>query len=142
MGVPAQHVQGLGRAPGHPGGGAQGAAQLAHHPGGREPVAHHVTDRDTDAVAAHQVDEVVPVPAHVQRADRGPVAHGGPVVQRLPAGGQHRLLEGQRDLALTGVGPPQPFVDLLEFTGAGVQLGLQDPVPVRRSGRRGPGSAR
>lgn len=101
-------------------------------------MAHHVTDRDTDAVAAHQVDEVVPVPAHVQRADRGPVAHGGPVVQRLPAGGQHGLLECQRDLAVPGVGSPQPFVDLLEFTGAGVQLGLQDPVPVGARAAAGP----
>ena len=51
-GVQAEDVQGLGRAVGDPGGGAQRAAQLAHDAGGRQAVADDVADGDRDAVAA------------------------------------------------------------------------------------------
>ncbi len=40
-------------------------------------------------------------------------------------GGKHRLLKGQGDLAVTRLRPPQAFVDLLQFTGTGEELGLQ-----------------
>ena len=93
-------------------------------PAARQAVADDVADGDGDAVAG-QVDQVVPVAAHVQGADGGPVAHRRPVVADRAAGGQHRLLQGEGDLAFAGVGLAQAFVDLLQFPGAGVELGLQ-----------------
>ncbi len=95
-------------------------------PAGGQAVADDVADGDADAVAADQVDDVVPVAADVQGADGRPVADGDLVAGALAAGGEHRVLEGEGDLAFAGVGVAQPVVELLEFAGAGVQLGLQD----------------
>ena len=123
-----EHVQRPGGAVGDPGGGAQRAAELAHDAGGGQAVADDIADGHRHPVPG-QVGQVVPVAADVERADRGPVAHRGPVVPHGQGRGQHRLLEGQRHLPLPGVGQAEPLVDLLQFLGAGVQLGLH-PHPV------------
>ncbi len=124
--VQTEDFQGLGGAVGDAGYGAEGAAEQAHDAGGVEAVAHDVADGDADAVAG-QVDEVVPVAADVERSHGGLVAHGGPVVAEGAGGGQHRVLQGEGDLALAGVGLAEPFVELLQLPGPGVQLGLQHP---------------
>jgi hypothetical protein len=127
-GVQPEGLQGLGWAVRDAGGGAQRAAQLAHDAGGLEPVADDIADGDRDTVAG-QIDQVVPVAAHVQRVGGRPVAHGRPVVPDGTGSGQQGLLQGQGDLALAGVCLAQAFVDLLQFTGAGVELGLQHTGP-------------
>lgn len=69
-GVQAEGFQGLGGAVGDAGSGAEGAAQLAHDAGSGEAAADDIADGHRDAVA-RQVDEVVPVPAHVQPPTAG-----------------------------------------------------------------------
>jgi hypothetical protein len=61
-----------------------------------------------------ELEEVVPVPADVQRAGGGPVAHRD--VPALARGvGQHGPLQTHRDLALLLMSAPQVFVAFLEF---------------------------
>jgi hypothetical protein len=126
--VAAHHVQRLRRPVRHPGGRAQRAAQLPHDAGRRQTVTHHVAHGHAEAVPAHQVDQVVPVAAHGERAHRGPVAYGDPLVEGRPARGQHRLLQRQRHLPLPRVRLAQPVVELLQLPCAGVQLGLPHPL--------------
>lgn len=128
-GVEAECVERGRGAVGHEHGGTQSAAELTHDAGRVQAVADHVTHRHREPVAG-QLGQVVPVSTDVQGAHGRPVAHGRPATADAFRHRQHRGLEGQGDLALTGVGPAQPLVDLLKFPGAGVQLRLQHLGPV------------
>ena len=98
--VQPQDFQGPGGAVDGARGGAECAAQLPHDAGRGQAVADNVANSHRDAVAG-QVNQVVPVAAHVQRAGSRPVAHGRPVPPDRARSGQHRLLQAQRDLAGT-----------------------------------------
>lgn len=73
-GVQAQYVhRRAGFAQGADGGG-ECAAEHAHGRGGLQAVADHIADGHGETVVG-QVDDVVPVAAHVQSFGRGQVAH-------------------------------------------------------------------
>jgi hypothetical protein len=124
-GVQAQYLQGLYGAGNGPDGRAQGAAQHAHDGGGLQAVADDVADGDGVAVG-RQIDHVVPVAAHVERSVGRQVAHGDLPVPVQVGRAEHDLLEGDGDLAFTGMRLAQPLVQLFQIVRPGVHLGC-DP---------------
>jgi hypothetical protein len=123
-GVEAEDLQSLGGALQSADGSGQGTAEHAHDGSGFQAVADDVADRDGEPVG-RDVDDVVPVAAHVEGAGGGQVAHRDIAVMGQVGDVEHGLLQGDGDLAFAGVGLAQFLVQPLQLPRPCVQLGLQ-----------------